>query len=431
MATHRERSLLRRGRNTQGPDEGGFTLLELVVALSLLAMVGVGFTLTVGSGFRTIAVARQRQTAADILSARLEHLRNIPYAEVALSSQPVRAASPTDPDWSVSDDGASFDVTGDGTYEPLIVDTSAGAVLHFEDPVQVSTTVMRIYQYVTWVDDPNVTGTQNYRRVTVVAQFHAPAENGVNQIVRMSSLFTPSGIVIGAATTTTTSTTVPSATTTTTSPGPTTTTTVPAGTCAGDTAGPTGTFSLSSSADAEVGFTAAPNVTARFVLSDDCAPMSVQLSNDGTTFGGSVTYSAPTLALSWALDPGDGTKTVTARAIDAAGNITTFAPVSIVLDTTKPLVPGTLNRTVSCSGSNRAVNLTWSASIDTNLRGYRVYKSTDGVTWSAIDTASSFSYSDSHKKSLDSVRFYVVAYDQAGNESVGTNTVSLAKNQCS
>jgi type II secretory pathway pseudopilin PulG len=429
VATDSVRAQPGAGRSAASSDEGGFTLLELVVALSLLAMVGVGFTLTMGSGFRTIAVARQRQTAADILSARIEHLRNIPYAEVALSSQPVHGTSPTDPDSSVSNDGTSYDVTGDGNFEPLIVDTSAGSVLHFEDPVKVSTTVMRIYQYVTWVDDPDLAGTQNYRRVTVVAQFHAPAENGVNQIVRMSSLFTPGGIVVGSASTTTT-TTAPPGSTTTTAPSGTTTTTAPAGACPGDTAGPTGTFAISSSAVAEVGFTAAANVTAKFVLTDSCTPMSVQLSNDGSTFGGSVTYTGPTLTLSWALSPGDGTKTVTARATDGAGNVTTFAPVSIVLDTTKPLVPGTLNRTIGCSGSDRTVNLTWGASIDTNLRGYRVYKSTDGVTWSAIDTASSYSYTDTHKKSLDSVRFYVVAYDRAGNESGATNTVSLAKNQC-
>jgi prepilin-type N-terminal cleavage/methylation domain-containing protein len=426
VATHSERTLPRALRRA-GEGEGGFTLLELVVALSLLAMVAVGFSLTVGSGFRTIAVARQRQTAADILSARIEHLRNIPYAEVALSSQPAHADDETDPDSFVSTDGLSFDVTGDGDFEPLIVDTGAGAVLHFEDPVKVSTTVMRIYQYVTWVDDPDVAGPQNYRRVTVVAQFHAPAENGVNQIVRMSSLFTPAGIVIGGSPTTTTSTTAPPGTTTTTAPSSTTTT--PAA-CPGDTAGPTGTFSISSSSDAEVGYTAAANVTAKFVLTDSCTPVTVQLSNDGTAFGASVAYVGPSMTLSWALDEGDGTKTVTARATDGAGNVTTFSPVSIVLDETKPLVPGTLNRTVGCSGSNRTVNLTWGASIDTNLRGYRVYKSTDGVTWSAIDTASSFSYTDTHKKSLDSVRFYVVAYDRAGNESDATNVVSLAKNQC-
>src|SRR4051812_30708361 len=137
-------------------DEGGFTLLELVVALTLLAMVAVGFALTSGTGFRTIAIARQRQTATDLLSARIEHLRNIPYDEIALSSQPVHATAPTDPDSFVSPDGIGYDVTGHGDDETLIVDTTNGSVLHFEDPVQVSTTIMRIYQYVTWVDDPSV-----------------------------------------------------------------------------------------------------------------------------------------------------------------------------------------------------------------------------------------------------------------------------------
>ena len=96
-----------------------------------------------------------------------------------------------------------------------------------------------------------------------------------------------------------------------------------------------------------------------------------------------------------------------------------------------PTVPGTLTRTVSCSGSDRTVHLGWGVSTDTNFHGYRVYKSTDGTTWSAIDTASSLSYDDVHKKNLDSVRFYVVGYDRAGNESNATNTVSLSKNQCS
>jgi fibronectin type 3 domain-containing protein len=77
------------------------------------------------------------------------------------------------------------------------------------------------------------------------------------------------------------------------------------------------------------------------------------------------------------------------------------------------------------------VNLAWGVSNDTNFRGYRVYRSTDGVTWGALGTTSSASYSDTHKKNLDSVRYYVVGYDKAGNESNATNLVTLSKNQCS
>ena len=39
--------------------------------------------------------------------------------------------------------------------------------------------------------------------------------------------------------------------------------------------------------------------------------------------------------------------------------------------------------------------------------------------------------SDTTKKSLDSARYYVVAYDKAGNESIATPIIAFTKNQCS
>ena len=78
------------------------------------------------------------------------------------------------------------------------------------------------------------------------------------------------------------------------------------------------------------------------------------------------------------------------------------------------------------------MNLSWGISSDTNFRGYRIYRSTDGVTWSVFKQVAITTASDNTlKKSLDSVRYYVVAYDKAGNESNATNTIALSKNQCS
>jgi fibronectin type 3 domain-containing protein len=144
-----------------------------------------------------------------------------------------------------------------------------------------------------------------------------------------------------------------------------------------------------------------------------------------------VTYDPANEQISWALSSGDGVKTVDGIVFDGAGNSAVVDAQSVVLDTTLPAVPGTLTRTVSCVGDDRTVNLAWGVSNDTNFRGYRVYRSTDGVTWGALGTTSSASYSDTHKKNLDSVRYYVVGYDKAGNESNATNLVTLSKNQCS
>jgi len=412
-------------------NEQGFSLLELVVAMGVLATIVVGFAASVSLGFRTIALARQRQTATEIASARLEHLRSVPYENVALSSQPAKSADPDNPDFFLSADASEYDVTGDGEYEDLIVDDDGsdgalGGVLHLEDPVQVGATVMEIYQYVTWVDDDGVTGDEDYKRVTVVVKYKAPSINGVNRLVRMSGLFTIGTVTIeaGATTTTTGAATTTSA--------PTTTTTVAPVSCPGDVEAPTGGFVITATSGAEPGYSAGTNVTLTLTFTDACAPITAQFSNDGgATYSAPVTYDPANEQISWALSSGDGVKTVDGIVLDGAGNSAVVDAQSVVLDTTLPAVPGTLTRTVSCVGDDRMVNLAWGVSNDTNFRGYRVYRSTDGVTWGALGTTSSASYSDTHKKNLDSVRYYVVGYDKAGNESNATNLVTLSKNQCS
>jgi prepilin-type N-terminal cleavage/methylation domain-containing protein len=173
-----------RRRVCEPKDEAGFTILEIAVALAVLAIVAAGFAASIGLGFRTIAVARQQTTASELATARLEHLRNVPYEYVALSSAPSYNADVEHPDHWVSGDGTQYDVTGEGQWEPLIVDTVNGGVLQVENPVQIGSTIMEIYQYVTWVQEPSV------RRVTVVVRFKAPAVNGVNKIVRSATLFT-------------------------------------------------------------------------------------------------------------------------------------------------------------------------------------------------------------------------------------------------
>ena len=328
---------------------------------------------------------------------------------------------PENPDNLVS--GEEYDVSGEGEHEELVVDTAIGAVIHLEDPVQVGKTVMEIYQYVTWVDDPQVPGDEDYKRVTVVVKYKAPAVNGISRVVRASSLFTPGTVTLVA---TSTTTTIPASTTT----AATTTTSTVAGQCPDDHAPPAGSFALGGSAGAEIGYTAAANVALTMTLSDPCEPIVAQFSNDGGPLGANVVYDPLNPAISWSLGSGDGLKQVAGVARDGAANQVTLASVSVVLDTILPTTPGTLTRTVSCSGSNRAVTLTWGASTDTNFRGSRVYRSTDGTTWSALTTVTGVSASDSHSKTLDSVRYYVVGYDKAGNESNATNIISLAKNQC-
>jgi len=400
-------------------DEGGFTIVELMAALSVLAIGFVSLAASLGIGFKQITLGRQRQTATEIANARIEHLRNVPYTSVSLSSTPVHSTDVDSPDYFISADNSQYDYSGEESYEDLVVDSSSGQVLHLEDPVAVGTTTMSVFQYVTWLDQAN-----NVKRLTVVVTYRPAAIEGAAQMVRVSTLFTPETITVSG--------TAPGATQGSSSPTPSPTPTpTPTSGCPADTTAPTGTFTITSGTGSDVGYTASTTVALSLSFSDTCTPITLHLSNDGATYGTAITYDALNPTVSWTLTAGGGTKSVYAQVFDGLSNMQTIGPNTIVLDTTVPTVPGTLSRTLSCASSNRTVHLSWGSSTDTNFKGYRVYRSINSAAWSAIGTSSTSTFTDSNKKALDSVRYFVVGYDKAGNESNATNTISIAKNQCS
>jgi prepilin-type N-terminal cleavage/methylation domain-containing protein len=414
------------------PDgEDGFTIIELMAALSVLAVGFFSLAGAMGLGLKQVALGRQRQSAAEIANGRLEHLRDYPYEEVALSSQPEHNTDETDPDNGVSIDGITYDVPGVTEPEKLIVDTADGKVLHFEDPVQVGTTFMKVYQYVTWVDDPDITGTQDYKRVEIAVVFKTPSINGVTKVVYASAFVTTGTVVVNGSSSTpnigasSSPSPSPSASA---SPSP---SPVPTGPCASDVTPPSGDFAIQSGSGSETGYTKSTSLTLKIEVSDNCAPVTGRFSSDNVAFGDSTEIAHNVEHVSFTVPSGDGTKSVWGKFSDGNGNTKTTGPYTIVLDQTKPSTPGTLTRTVSCSGNSRTVNLSWGASTDANFRGYRVYKSINNGDWFALITVSLTSVSDTDSKGLDSLRYQVVGYDKAGNESHETNTISLNKNQCS
>src|SRR3954454_18944647 len=134
--------------------ELGMTLVELMVAISILAIVMSGLALSIGVDYKAVALARARQVAESVANQALEELRDVDYDSMALATQPVHSTDPTNPDYFVSTNGLNYDVTGTGQNEALIVDTTTpGPVKHYDTPPPIGTTAVDVYQYVTWVDD--------------------------------------------------------------------------------------------------------------------------------------------------------------------------------------------------------------------------------------------------------------------------------------
>lgn len=396
------------------------TLVELMVAISVIAIIMSGLALSIGISYKSVALARSRQVAEAAANKRLEELRDVDYTDMSVSDVPPIAHNidPDNPDYYVSADTLNYDVTGTGQNEPLI--KTADGITHIEQPVTIGTTVVDIYQYVTWVDDPGIAGTQNLKRLSVVVKYNSVPMVGGAKLLRESVVLTNGTVTLPASGSTTTS-----SSTSTSSTSSTTSTTAPSSAC--------GTFVIAGSSGASTGYTSSTTVTITMALSGCPGIVLAGFSDDGgSSWSADVTYSSSSPNLAWTLTGGDETKTISGRVRNSSsGSYSALASQSIILDTIKPTTPGSFSRTVSCSGTTRTVTLAWSASTDTHLVGYRLYRSTDGVTWVLQTSTTSLSAVNTNSKSLTSVRYYVAGYDSAGNESNASSTISLAKNQCS
>src|SRR5215211_7537684 len=64
--------------------EDGMTLVELVVAVTLLALLMLGLGASLGAGLRLIRTDRQRVVAANLVTQQMEQVRSKPFTSLVL-----------------------------------------------------------------------------------------------------------------------------------------------------------------------------------------------------------------------------------------------------------------------------------------------------------------------------------------------------------
>jgi hypothetical protein len=186
------------------------------------------------------------------------------------------------------------------------------------------------------------------------------------------------------------------------------------------TGGPDGTVVIAGGAT----YTTQLQVT--LTLSSTSAAMCFQLSSDNSTWGAKQAYTTTTL---YTLPSGNGVKTVYVRYWDSCGTGGNYGNTSsdtITLDQDGPNAPTNLTATSTTSGSNKTINLSWTAASpqSSDFAGYRVYhRPTTSTTWTQVTCGSGTTCSETVRKQ-DNYEYYVVAIDFAGNESAQSNHVT-------
>lgn len=176
-------------RRAAAPDsrEAGFTLVELMVALTIIAGTLVALAFLMYGGMRALTAARQRSSMLEVTNAEMESLRALPWDSVGVLS--------TDPNLNTAYPSG----VEPGTSRPYVsVPTGAPAAIQ-----QVSTSAVEgtplpytIHRWITW-DDPDGTGAQAVKHIDIQVDY---SENHqVDRHIRLSSVLYPGGQGAGGA----------------------------------------------------------------------------------------------------------------------------------------------------------------------------------------------------------------------------------------
>jgi type II secretory pathway pseudopilin PulG len=483
--------------------EEGFTLVEALVAITVLSVGAFAVAQAMLFGLGSSGLARQRLAARTALDQQMETARSLNYDNLVLSDPDpglTHATDPDDPDFWVDTTNQTYDPDGAGSLAPeglVRVAGSSPSLEHYQNPLIQGATTYSVYRYVTWVDSPtdglgvsdvdtngDDANGEDYKRVTIVVTwtdelgrgqvlstqsslfsdgrigYKAPAANSapsvscptVTQIGDLQYSFTavasdtPPGTIASYSWSGGDGLSGNTATITHTYPAGSYGTTYGVVTSVTDNQGSPSnnvalacTVTTNANPNAGVG---GPNVgdivinggaartksavvTLTLSKAGGTSPTYMSFSNDGITWSTPVAFGTST---TWTLVSGDETKRVYTRFYDD-----TAAPIDhygdydfddIILDTTAPARPTGLTATTTIQGSNTVVDLSWTAPIDTDLAGYRVWRrDIASTTWTQVTCPAGTACTDSHKKST-SYEYYVEAYDLAGNTSAQSNHVT-------
>lgn len=84
-----------------GGDQGGLTLVEVIVAMAILGFVGVGFMTALGTGFRSQGIKEEQVIGHNLVRAALEEIRSQDYLNSA-SPSPYTLTTPLPNGYSIA-----------------------------------------------------------------------------------------------------------------------------------------------------------------------------------------------------------------------------------------------------------------------------------------------------------------------------------------
>jgi prepilin-type N-terminal cleavage/methylation domain-containing protein len=191
----------------------GFTMVEVLVAILVLAVAILGLAGAFDSSRRLTALSERRTAMSDRAQQEIERLQTYPYSELAMISKPTHSAEKNNPGYYVNGSNYAWNAENSSQEEQLVrsskevdcnvkAETGCGLIAASPGGRDCTSTAGAcewsdglakgsVYDFVTWHSDGHCgacKASENYKRITVVVTVKVPGGNHETPPLRVSTL---------------------------------------------------------------------------------------------------------------------------------------------------------------------------------------------------------------------------------------------------
>ena len=176
--------------------EEGFTIIEMLVAMMVLAIVMTSLMYLMATSLKQVAFSKQRQTASALVDKTMEQARALPYSMISTGLDDHDVTTSSDPNISISGSTYTYTPTGETVvHGNQNGNASCPGATVCQAPLipHKSTTVLNSSTYTISAYVTNFSGSSGAYRLTVVVSWSPSQVAGVtNQVSSQSVIYSPS-----------------------------------------------------------------------------------------------------------------------------------------------------------------------------------------------------------------------------------------------
>ncbi|HEU4707224.1 MAG TPA: type II secretion system protein [Solirubrobacterales bacterium] len=171
--------------------EAGFTIVEVLIAILILAIGAMTTFSLLSAATRNAQRAKASQVALEYAEQELEYLRNMEYKKLALTAAPQPSSDELNPNNRVRSAEGTFALQREpkGSYHELVIEghylygggeVPKGAVSPGPTSFSNGDVSGKVYRYIVWRNDEKCSeekcpGKQDYKQIVVAVKLDSPA----------------------------------------------------------------------------------------------------------------------------------------------------------------------------------------------------------------------------------------------------------------